>query len=383
MNKKIIALLLALCMVLALAACGTSSTPSATATAAPTQEAETTDAPEAEDLTWGLTPFEETQTLRVGLFTGSVQSYPYYFAEQLGVFDALNIDTQFVCFTGGPAMLEAGSDWDICCLGIGGISIGLSTYDYKFIESTDYEDNMAIFVRPDSPIAKDPTNPELWKGVECIYPSGTSAQMVLAAYLQSIGLSLSDVVSTNADNSNAFTVFSGGTGDVLCCWNAIAFAADDAGYYRVTDCGQLGNSPICGTFVHPDFLDSNFELVATAVAVSRLANEWAKAHQEEATEMYYNHCEEEGFLCTEDVAARTLAWYNGPTVDEYISKFTTEGAYDEGAGRNLLVVEEEILNGYDFFVNEGKYTTDQRTTWLKDGKVDNSVAIAVKEMLGK
>ena len=381
MNKKIVALILALCMTLALAACGTAAPAGTTAPTGTTAPATT--APEGEDLTWGLTPFEEKQTIRIGMFTGSVQSYTYYFADQLGVFDALNIEPEFVCFTGGPAMLEAGADWDLCCLGIGGIAIGLSTYDYDFIESTDYEDNMAIFVRPDSELAKDPTNPELWKGVECIYPSGTSAQMVLAAYLQAIGLSLSDVVSTNADNSNAFTVFSGGTGDVLCCWNAIAFAADDAGYYRVTDCGQLGNSPICGTFVHPDYLDSNLDLVATVVAVSRLANEWAYANQEEATQLYYNHCEEEGFLCTEDVATRTLAWYAGPTVDEYIASFTTEGAYDEAAGRNLLPVEEDILEGYDFFVNEGKYTADQRAAWLADGRVNNSVALAVKEMLGR
>lgn len=377
--KKIIALLMALCMLFALAACGSEPAPAETEPPA----AEGGEEAPAEDLTWGLTPFEETQTLRVAMFTGSIHSYTYLFAEQLGVFDALNIDTEFVCFTGGPAMLEAGSDWDLCILGIGGIAIGLSTYDYEFIESTDYEDNMAIFVRPDSELAKDPGNPELWKGVECIYPSGTSAQMVLAAYLQSIGLSLADVVSTNADNSNALTVFSGGTGDVLCCWNAIAFAAEDAGYVRVTDCGQLGNSPICGTFVHPQFLDENADLVATAVAVSRLANEWAYANPEEATQMFYDHCEEEGFLITEDVAARSTEWWAGPTVDEYIASFTTEGEEDASAGRKLLKVEEDILEGYDFFMSEGKYTEEQRAAWLNDGKVNASVAARVAELLGK
>ena len=222
--KKFLAILLALCMVFALAACGEAEPQE-------TEQAEPNGTPNAE-LTWGLTPFEETQHIRMGLFTGSIHSYMAYFAEQLGVLDALNIDAEFMWFTGGPAMLEAGNDWDICTLGLGGIATGLSTYDYVFIESTDYEDNMAIFVRPDSEIAKDPENPEVWKGAECVYALGTTAQFVLSAYLESMDLSLADVTSVNADNANALTVFSGGTGDVLCCWNAIAFSAEDAGFVQ-------------------------------------------------------------------------------------------------------------------------------------------------------
>lgn len=377
--KKFLTLFLALCMVLALAACGGGDD---------TKESSGPQAPAVsgaagEDLTWGLTPFKETQHIRMGLFTGSIQSYMAYFAEQLGVLDALNIDAEFMWFTGGPAMLEAGNDWDMCALGLGGIATGLSTYDYVFIENTDYEDNMAIFVRADSEIAKDPTNPEVWKGAECVYALGTTAQFVLSAYLESMDLGLGDVKSVNADNANALTVFSGGTGDVLCCWNAIAFSAEDAGYVRITDAGKLGVAPVCGAFVHPDFLEANHDLVSTVVAVNRLTTEWTYKNVDLAAQMYYDHCMEEGFLCTEDVAKRTVEWYAGPTVDEFIERFTTEGEYNEEAGRNLLLVEEDILQGYNFFLNEGNYTVEQRAAWLKDGKVDNSVALSVKEMLGR
>ena len=381
--KKLIAMLLAMVMVFSLAACGSSNTPAATeaAPAAPAAPA-ATEAPAADDAaatndsTWGLTPFAETQKLRIGFFTGSPLSYPYLFAENLGVFDALNIDTEFVCFTGGPAMMEAGNDWDICSLGLGGVSIGLSAYDYTLYDVNDYEENLAIFVRPDSELAKDPTNPELWKGAECVYPTGTTAQAVLAAYLQTMGLSLSDVVSTNADNSNALTVFCGGTGDVLGCWNAIALSAEDAGFVRVSDSGQLDIGMMCGSFVHPDFLAKNPELVATATAVFHLAAEWAAENVEEAATMYYDHCEEEGFLCTEEVALKTMQWYRGPSVDQFLEKFTTE---EDGH----LAIENDILLGYDFFVSEGKYTAEQRDAWLSAHRVDNSVALAVKDLLGK
>lgn len=94
--KKIIAMLLSVLMVLSLTACGGSAAPTATKAPA-TATAPAADAdPAANDATWGLTPFAEPQKLRIGFFTGSPLSYPYLFAENLGVFDALNIDVEFV-----------------------------------------------------------------------------------------------------------------------------------------------------------------------------------------------------------------------------------------------------------------------------------------------
>lgn len=140
---------------------------------------------------------------------------------------------------------------------------------------------------------------------------------------------------------------------------------------------------MCGSFAHPDYLAANPELVAACIAVFHQAAEWSAQNVEQAAEWYYDHCEEEGFLCTPEVALKTMQWYRGPSVDEYLEKFLGEGRDDEGAGRKLLPIEEDILLGYDFFVSEGKYTAEQRDTWLKDQRVDNSVALAVKELLGK
>ena len=146
--KKLIALLLALVMVFSLAACGGGSAkteeekepaaePAADAGDAGEAEEPAADAGDAgeaeepaaeaegEDLTWGLTPFDERQTLRIGFFTGSPLSYPFLFADKLGVFDALNIDLEYVCFTGGPAMMEANAEWDIASCGMGGLCNGL------------------------------------------------------------------------------------------------------------------------------------------------------------------------------------------------------------------------------------------------------------------
>ena len=388
--KKLIALLLALAMVLSLAACGASEAPATEAPAAeaPAAEAPAAEAPAEEELVWGLKPFEERQTLRVGFFTGSPLSYPFLFADNLGIFDQLNIDLEYTCFTGGPAMMEANAEWDIASCGLGGLANGLYGYDFHLIDITDYEENLALFARADSALAADPKNPENWKGVTAVYPAGTTAQAVLADFLASIGLSLADIESVNMDNSNALTGFSGGTGDVLGCWNAIALSAEDAGHVRISDSGQQGYPAPCGTFATKQIMEENFELVATAIAVFHLAVEWCYESEEnmaQAAQWYLDHCDEEGFLCTEEIATRTMDWYRGPTVDEFLNIFTETAPDAAGlyTGRDLLKAERDILVGLDFFIAEGKYTNEDRTRYLDECRVDPSVAMAVKEMLGK
>ncbi len=349
--------------------------------------AEEADAETTEDLTWGLTPFEEPQTLRLGFFTGSPLSYPFLFADKLGVFDALNIEVEYVCFTGGPAMMEANSEWDMASCGMGGLVNGLYGYDFSLVSACDYEENLAIFAREGSDIANDPENPEVWKGATCIYPTGTTAQAVLAKCLNNMGLTLADVESVNMDNANSLTGFNGGTGDVLCCWNAIALSAEDAGYVRITDAGQLGIPMMCGTFAKKDVMENNFDLVVTACIVFHKAVEWCYESDEnmaQAAAWYLEHCDEEGFLCNEDIAARTMDWYRGPTVQEWIDLYTTTSPDDAGlyTKRDLLQAEKDVMLGLDFFISEGKYTNEDRERYLDDERIDPSVALAAKDLLG-
>ena len=371
--KRILALLLSLVMVFALASCTGGSGGTGGTDEGPAELIEGATAPE--DLTYGLTPFEERQTLRIGFFTGSPLSYAFLFADNLGVFDALNIDIEYTCFTGGPAMMEANSEWDIASCGLGGVCTALAGYDFALVDVTDYEENMAIFVRPDSELA-------------VVYPAGTTGQAVLAQYLESIGLSLSDVESVNMDNANGLTGFNGGTGDALVCWNAIALSAEDEGYVRVTDSGQLGLPFPCCTFAQTEIMESNPDLVATAVAVFHLTYEWvteSEGNAAQAAAWYLAHCDEEGFLCDESIAERTIDWWRCPTVDEYIELFTATEPDDAGkyTSRDVLQIENDILSGFDFFVSVGSYTEEQRTQFLDDQRVDNSVALRVQEMLGR
>lgn len=339
--------------------------------------------------TFGLKPFEERQTLRVGFFTGSPLSYPFLFADKLGYFDELNVDLEYVSFTGGPAMIEAYKEWDIASCGEGGICIGMkkaAEFGLKVVDMTDYEENLALFVREGSPLAEDPKNPENWKGTEWVYPTGTTAQAVLVSALDQVGLTLDDIKSTNMDNASAMTGFNGGTGDGLGCWNAIAFAAEDAGYVRIGDAGTLGFKAPCATLATDEILDNNKELVVDACIIFHRMVEWCYESEDnmaQAAAWYLEDCDAEGMLCSEDTATRVMDWYRGPTTAEWIDIFTTVSADDLGlyTDRDLLQAEKDILVGLDFFIGEGKYTAEDRTSYLDDKVISDVVALGAKDML--
>lgn len=344
------------------------------------------DTEKASETTLGLAPFKEKQTLRVGFFTGSPLSYPFLFADKLGYFEELNIELVYEPFTNGPAMMEANADWDIAGCGLGGLANGMKGYGFKVIDITDYEENLALFARPDTPLAKDPKNPENWKGTEWIYPAGTTAQAVLVNALEEVGLDLSDIKSTNMDVANALTGFNGGTGDGLGVWNAIAFDAEDEGYVRIGDAGTLGFKAPCGTVVSEETLEEKRDLIETAIAVFHLTTEWVyenDENMEKAVAWYLEDGENEGIRVNQSIAERVMDWYRGPTTREYIDLYTTESPDVAGlyTKRDLLQAERDILIGIDFFISQGNYSAEDRVKFLDDGLIDPSVATGVKEML--
>ncbi len=335
------------------------------------------------ETTFGLQPFAKKQTLRIGFFTGSPLSYPFLFADKLGYFDELNIEIEYVPFTNGPGMLEANAEWDIGSMGLGGLAAAMKGYGFKIIDITDYEENLALFARPGSALAKDPANPENWKGTTWIYPAGTTAQATLVTALKKVGLDLKDIKSTNMDVANALTGFKGGTGDGLAVWNAIAFKAEDEGFVRIGDSGSLGFKAPCGTVVSPETLEEKRALIETAVAVFHFTVDWVKENREQAAEWYLEDCLNEGMNIDESIATRAIDWYRGPTMEEYFELYTKTSPDDAGlyTKRELLQAEKDILVGLDFFISQGNYTNEQRAQFLDEKLIDPSVAMGVKEML--
>ena len=375
-SSKLVALLL--CMVLiigVLAGCGKAPDPTPSVTPGGITKS-----------TLGLVPFEQKQILRVGFFTGSPLSYPYLFADKLGYFKELNIEIEYVAFTNGPAMMEANAEWDIASAGLGGLANGMRGYGVKVIDINDYEENIGLFVRPDSALAKDPANPDNWKGTSWIYPAGTTAQATLVSALKKVGLSIKDVKSTNMDVANALTGFKGGTGDGLVVWNAIAFGAEDAGYVRIGDAGSLGFKAPCGTVAKAQTLKDKKQLIETAVAVFHYTAEWINKsddNKKQAVAWYLEDCLNEGLKVNESIAKRVIDWYRGPSISEYFELYTAKSPDDAGlyTKRDLLQAEKDIMVGLDFFISQGNYKAEERTKFLDENLIDPSVALGVKAML--
>lgn len=337
------------------------------------------------ETTFGLKPLDERTTVTIGFFSGSCHSMPFYIADQMGFFDELNIDIEYESFINGPAMMEASSGWDICDVGGPGVLNGMKNYDIRMIGVCDYEYNLAVFARPDTDIAKDPKNPEIWKGKHIILPTGTNLHLMFLRYLDSIGASGDDVTITNMDVTSGLTAFEAGEGDALCVWNAVAYNAEDSGFIRITDGKQIGINSACGLCATPKALESKPEAIQTAWMMYYLTWQWCQESDEnmkKAVELYVESCEEEGVEADESICQRSMDIYACPSVDDAVKVMITEEDDVEGkADRKLLMAENDLFETLDFFITLGNYTEEDREKILSENLVDPSVAKACEATL--
>ncbi len=336
--------------------------------------------------TFGLTPLAERATLRIGFFSGSAHSMPWCIADQMGFFNELNIDVEYASFVNGPAMMEASSSWDVCDVGGPGVLNGMKNYDMIMIGECDNEGNTAIFARADSAIAKDPTNPEAWKGAECILPVGTTLQYALMSYLRSIGMEADGVSMVNMDVTSGLTAFKAGQADVLCVWNAIAYNAEDSGFVRISDAGQMGLNVTCGLCATPDALANKTELVDLAWMVYYLTWDWCKQSEEnmaKAVELYVESCEDEGVVADESICERAMSIFACPSPAEAVALMTTMEPDRSGNGSEVTAATNDLLDTLDFFISVGSYTTEDRENILSKGLVSSAVAERCAETLTK
>ncbi|RHP44722.1 ABC transporter substrate-binding protein [Clostridium sp. OM02-18AC] len=376
----------------ALTACGGSGNAAKTTEAATdteaakedTKEEKTEAAEEGADTTLGLKPLDERTTLSIGFFAGSAHSMPWYVADEMGFFDELNIDVEYQSFTGGPAMMEASADWDVCDVGAPGVLNGMKNYDINMLGVCDNEFNTALFVRPDTDLAKDPKNPDNWKGKKVLLNRGTTLQYMFMAFMNSIGIDDLDAYGIEIVDTavgTCLTAFQTGEGDAMCVWNAFACQAEENGYVRVTDIKDLGLNNISAMCATKDAIENKTELVETAFQVYYKTWEWCNESEEnmaKAEELFVQSCEDEGVAVTEDIAKRLIEEYNCPTLSEAVSAMTTEEDDRNGSGNKVTKATNQLFETLDFFITLGNYTEEDRQTIQDKGLVNPVIAEAVK-----
>ena len=337
------------------------------------------------ETTLGIAPMPERTTLSIGFFAGSAHSMPWYVADEMGFFDELNIDVEYQSFTGGPAMMEASADWDVCDVGAPGVLNGMKNYDINMLGLCDNEYNTALFVRPDTDLAADPANPENWRGKNVLLNRGTTLQYMFMQYMESIGitdLEAYDIQITDTAVGTCLTAFETGEGDAMCVWNAFACNAEDDGFVRVTDIEEMGLNNVCGLCATPDALENKTDLVRTAYQVYYLTWEWCNASEENratAEELFMQSCEDEGVAVTEDIVTRLIDEYQCPTLAEAIEGMTTMEDDRNGQGGQVSHAGNQFLETMDFFISLGNYTEEDRQTILDKGLINPSIAESLQQ----
>jgi sulfonate transport system substrate-binding protein len=382
--KKILSLLLVLCMLFSLAACASSPDAEDGEDSKPAGD-DANSGGDAEDFPWDIEPLAEPTTLRIGYHTASTMHTPTYIAEENGWLDYLNIEVETIPFANGPALVEASSSWDCAVTGFGGVINGVLQHDIVVLSPATWDDgSSAFFVRKDSPIAKagkgnNPDYPEVygdaesWKGVEVFTSMGTTNHYTLAKTLEVFGLTLDDVTVTNMDVTSSNTAFKAGQGEVAGIWGSLIYSSDKADYIMASKAKWVDTGLVTDFVATREGLENNSEAILKWMELCIYIGEWCNENPEEAAEYMTELGEIDGIEA--DVSDNVQLINDNPyfTLEECYTA-STEEAHDG----KMLVYEAQNYDPLEFFVQQGNYTEDDLEKIL-GGNFDNQYIISVYE----
>ena len=204
--KKLLALMLALVMVFALAACGSEpaaeESPAAAESEAPAAESETPAESEA--------PAEETVepvTLNIGYMNNYGSLWSVLAADQMGYFEEQGITVNLLSFADGPTIISAmeSGSIDLGYIGDGAHKLCVLG-NAEVIALSHISNGDAVIGGPNV------TSLEELEGKVVAYAAGTSSETILTQALSSVGLTMDDITAMNMDASAIVTAML--TGDV-------------------------------------------------------------------------------------------------------------------------------------------------------------------------
>ncbi len=286
--KKLLALVLSLCMAASLAACG--STPQSPQTSAPETQAPVTQAPETQpaeavsldDYVYDGEPLE--------IHLGDINSqFPLNLAYNLGYlqeeFEGSNVTFTLDYFQNGPAISEAfaSGDLDFAEFGEQAAISGISAdYGYKIIGRNCDTETMYPLV-----VSKDITSVDELKGAKIAVSVGTSAHYLMLSYLNSMGLTENDIELVNT--SDTVTLLASGevdgAADQLAKFNSMI----DAGDVYVFADGTASQTCQISAFVgRTEFCEKYPEITAKVLRAVQRVDDWmaeSEANQQEAFDL--------------------------------------------------------------------------------------------------
>lgn len=205
--KKLLALVLALVMVFALAACGDSGEATATPTPAATEPAADTTDPSAE------TPLEPI-TIKVGYMNNYGSLWSVLTAKQMGYMEEQGITLELSSFADGPTIISAmeSGSIDIGYIGDGAHKL-CAQGNAEIIALSHISNGDAVIGGPNVTTLED------LAGKTVAYAAGTSSEVILTNALNSVGLTMDDITAMNMDPSAIVTAMLTEDVDACALWS--------------------------------------------------------------------------------------------------------------------------------------------------------------------
>ena len=205
--KKLLALMLALVMVFALAACGDSGEATATPPPATTEPAADTTDPSAE------TPLEPI-TIKVGYMNNYGSLWSVLTADQMGYMEEQGITLELSSFADGPTIISAmeSGSIDIGYIGDGAHKL-CAAGNAEIIALSHISNGDAVIGGPNVTTLED------LAGKTVAYAAGTSSEVILTNALNSVGLTMDDITAMNMDPSAIVTAMLTEDVDACALWS--------------------------------------------------------------------------------------------------------------------------------------------------------------------
>ena len=318
--KKLIAMLLALTMVFALAACGGNAAPAPTQ--APATEAPKTEAPAETEAAAPITLNIAYMPNWGALWAVATGIEKGYFAEE-------GLELNLVQFDAGPAeiaAMEQGSI-DIAYIGKGAHKLCPNgTADILLLQHMGDGDSIIGL--------NGITKLEELKGRKVGYAAGTSSEAILVAALESVGLTLADVDAMNMNASNLTSAAMAGSIDAVAAWAPMS----------LTILSQVKDSvDIC----------SNVDFPSMVTPGSWVVNpNWVKDHKDEAMKFVramYKAMDYASASLTDDAIAEEVAGYISPIIVKDVSAVMEErytGTWMNSTQLKTMLDDGSLLKAY-------------------------------------
>lgn len=267
--KKLTAVLLALAMVFALAACSSNKTPTPTNTPAPSQTEEPSKPAESEE------PTVEPVNLRIAYMPNWGALWAVATADAKGYFAEEGITLELIPFENGPteiAAMESGNI-DISYIGPGAHKL-CSTGNAQVLLLQHLGDGDCIIG------LKGIKTLEELKGKTIGYTAGTSSETILNVALASVGLTLDDVTAMAMNASSLTNAALSGSVDAVAAWSPLSLTilakAEDA-----TDiCSNVDFASLVSPgswVVNPKWADANTDVMVRFVRAMYKGMDYASA----------------------------------------------------------------------------------------------------------